>query len=100
VGPQGAQVLDGQDWCIPEGFCCSTFSADFWFPVRKRVDGCESLVERLLGPATTELFDISGDADEKEQICPKLHLLQLSHAACPGISNICSVNQKHQLIQL
>ena len=100
MGPQGAQVLDGQDWCIPEGFCCSTFSEDFWFPVRKRVDGCESLVERLLGPATTELFDISGDADEKEQICPKLHLLQLLHAACPGISNICSVNQKHQLIQL
>ena len=53
------------------------------------IDGCESLVERLLGPATTELFDISGDADEKEQICPKLHSLQLSHAAGPGISNIC-----------
>jgi hypothetical protein len=43
--------------------------------------------------ATTELFDISGDADEKEQICPKLHLLQLSHAACPGISNICSQSE-------
>ena len=40
MGPQGAQVLDGQDWCIPEGFCCSTFSADFWFPVRKRVCVC------------------------------------------------------------
>ena len=32
--------------------------------------------------ATTELFDISGDADEKEQICPKLQCVSQHFQPC------------------